>query len=113
MAHDPFRNDIVVFLARELGESPDVVDTWLETPPDPALGEYALPCFPLAKAQRKPPTQIAQGLAERFRPTALVREARSASAYVNFTVDRTWMPPFSVFRTTRSGRFWLSRMLAS
>ena len=35
----------------------------LEYPPDPAMGDIALPCFKLAKTLRRSPVQIASTLA--------------------------------------------------
>ncbi|HEX2065925.1 MAG TPA: arginine--tRNA ligase [Candidatus Thermoplasmatota archaeon] len=62
----------------------------LEAPPDPAMGDLGLPCFPLAKALRKPPAAIALDVA-----CAVPQEGRTWVArvtaegpYVNFAVDR-------------------------
>ena len=38
----------------------------IETPPDPKMGDAALPCFKLAKELRKAPPVIAQELAEKI-----------------------------------------------
>ncbi|HEX2066998.1 MAG TPA: arginine--tRNA ligase, partial [Candidatus Thermoplasmatota archaeon] len=35
----------------------------LESPPDPAMGDLGLPCFPLARALRKSPAAIALDVA--------------------------------------------------
>ena len=39
----------------------------LETPPDQAMGDYALPCFKLSKALRKSPVMIAEALSAAVR----------------------------------------------
>ena len=57
-------------------------------PPSLQLGDYAFPCFPLAKLLRKAPPFIANELAAAFQPTALIKEARATGPYVNFFVDR-------------------------
>ncbi|MBI4574845.1 MAG: arginine--tRNA ligase [Planctomycetes bacterium] len=59
----------------------------LEVPRDEALGDYALPCFTLARRLRKAPPAIASSLARAFRPTALVREARAVGPYLNLRLD--------------------------
>ena len=41
----------------------DAVAGMLETPPDAAMGDYALPCFKLSKALRKSPMMISDALA--------------------------------------------------
>lgn len=62
----------------------------LEVPPDPKLGDFALPCFKMAKAMRKAPPQIAQAIAADLQAKGLVPPGltvSSAGPYVNFTVD--------------------------
>ncbi len=58
----------------------------LETPPDKAMGDYAFPCFRLAKQFRKAPNLIAVELAERLCASGL--SASPAGGYVNFRLDR-------------------------
>ncbi|MCL2544437.1 MAG: arginine--tRNA ligase [Clostridia bacterium] len=59
----------------------------LEAPPDPAMGDYAFPCFSLAKQMRKAPPLIAQALCERLHKPELA-EARCVGGYVNFHLNR-------------------------
>ena len=42
------------------------VSDMLEIPPEPGLGDYAFPCFKLAKTLRKGPPQIAAALSDAF-----------------------------------------------
>ena len=41
-----------------------MIENLLEVPPKPEMGDYAFPCFGLAKEQKKSPLAIAQDLAE-------------------------------------------------
>ncbi|MCL2810422.1 MAG: arginine--tRNA ligase [Clostridia bacterium] len=59
----------------------------LEVPPDPAMGDYAFPCFLLAKQLRKAPPLIAQALCEKLTSPELA-EARPVGGYVNFHINR-------------------------
>jgi len=59
----------------------------LEVPPDPAMGDYAFPCFSLAKQLRKAPPLIAQALCEKLVSPDLA-EARQVGGYVNFHINR-------------------------
>lgn len=45
----------------------------IEIPPDSAMGDYALPCFKLAKTIRKAPPLIAQELAKTHFPILSAR----------------------------------------
>jgi len=83
-----FRDDIMQFLKRCLPLDADEFQRALEVPPSVQLGDYAFPCFPLAKILRKAPQAIAAELAAAFQPTPLVKEARASGPYVNFFVDR-------------------------
>ena len=68
-------------------ESPITV-TDLEIPPDPKLGDFAFPCFKLAKKFKKAPPQIAQELAAKvnaIKPAHVELEISSVGPYVNFT----------------------------
>jgi arginyl-tRNA synthetase len=84
----PFLDDIVRFLQPRVPLPEAELRQTIEVPPSVQLGDYALPCFPLAKAMRKAPHAIAAELAGAFHATALVREARATGPYLNFFVDR-------------------------
>ena len=59
----------------------------LETPPDQAMGDYALPCFKLSKTLRKGPPMISDALAEHISAPFLDR-VESVKGYLNFFVNR-------------------------
>ena len=64
------------------------VQAALVTPPDPAMGDLAFPCFKLAKALRKAPPQIAADLAARLnQDRGLLAAAEAAGPYVNLRLD--------------------------
>jgi arginyl-tRNA synthetase len=87
-AMNAFRDDIIQFLKSRLPLDETELRWAIEVPPSVQLGDYAFPCFALAKALRKSPQAIAAELAAAFQPTALVTEARTSGPYVNFFVDR-------------------------
>ncbi len=59
----------------------------LEVPPDSALGDFAFPCFRLAKLLRLAPPVIAQRLAEAV-DAPQVATAQSVGGYLNFYFNR-------------------------
>jgi arginyl-tRNA synthetase len=66
--------------------------TDLEIPPDPKLGDFAYPCFRLAKERKAAPPQVAQQIAAEITQARALAEGISVSTagpYVNFTVDPT------------------------
>lgn len=61
----------------------------LEIPPDPKLGDFAFPCFKLAKTLKKAPQQIAQQILESLihnNSTSTSFTLSAVGPYVNFTV---------------------------
>ncbi len=87
-AMNAFRDDIMQFLKSRLQLDEAELQRAIEVPPSVQLGDYAFPCFPLAKTLRQAPQAIAAELAAAFQATALVKEARATGPYVNFFVDR-------------------------
>ncbi len=65
----------------------DALKNLLEVPPDRAMGDYAFPCFMLAKTLRKGPPMIAQALADAWQPCDFAR-AQCVNGYLNFFLDR-------------------------
>ncbi len=59
----------------------------LEVPPDSSLGDYAFPCFSLAKEMKKSPVQIAQELAKSMHMPEIVSKITATGPYVNFFLD--------------------------
>ncbi len=60
----------------------------VEIPTDSKMGDYAFPCFKLAKALRKAPPIIAAELAEKLVGDSLFLKVENVNAYVNFFIDK-------------------------
>jgi len=83
-----FVEEIVGLICKETDLAKQEVESLVEVPPDHKLGDYAFPCFVLAKKFKKAPNQIAGELALRLRATDLIEEISAAGPYVNFRVDK-------------------------
>ncbi len=57
-------------------------------PPDPAMGDYALPCFKFAKVLHRAPALIAQELAAAYPADEVVSSASALNGYLNFKLNR-------------------------
>ncbi len=66
--------------------SEDELLSMLELPPDPAMGDLALPCFKLSKVLRSSPVKIAETLAPAAAGGEIVR-AEAVKGYLNLFVD--------------------------
>jgi|TARA_Y100000031_G_scaffold131749_1_gene152314 arginyl-tRNA synthetase len=63
----------------------------IEQPPNPELGDYALPCFSFSKTLRRSPAVIASELADKLQkhllPNAPFTHIQARGPYLNFTVS--------------------------
>ena len=60
----------------------------LEVPPDSTLGDFAFPCFALAKEAKKSPAEIAKDLAKQLTIPENVERIEAHGPYVNFFLDK-------------------------
>ena len=60
----------------------------IEIPQNPDMGDYAFPCFRLAKVLRKAPPLIAQDIAAALEGESLFTKVEPVKAYVNMFLDR-------------------------
>ncbi|MGL5713641.1 MAG: arginine--tRNA ligase [Paraclostridium sp.] len=61
----------------------------IETPPNSDMGDYAFPCFKLAKVFRKAPNMIAADLAQNIEAQGAISKVEPAGGYVNFFVNKS------------------------
>jgi arginyl-tRNA synthetase len=61
----------------------------IEIPPNYDMGDYAVPCFKLAKQFRKAPNLIAQELVEQLTENEYFEKIEAVGPYVNFFVNKT------------------------
>ena len=60
----------------------------IETPANPELGDFAVPCFKFAKQLHKSPAQIAQDLVEQFPPNDAFLKIEATGPYINFFINQ-------------------------
>ena len=66
----------------------DEVKNMIETPQDSKMGDYAFPCFKLAKILRKAPPLIAKGIAEAIAENDIFEKVEQVNAYVNMFISK-------------------------
>lgn len=87
-----FKKEIAEIIAKNLeGLTEDEIRLMIEIPQDQSMGDYAFPCFRLAKTMRKAPNLIAAELAEKLQGEQLFSEVSPVNAYVNMFVSREEM----------------------
>lgn len=71
------------------GLTPDDILSLLETPPKPELGDYAFPCFRLAKTMHKAPNLIAEDLKSAIMGHLdFIEDIQVQGAYCNFYIKK-------------------------
>ena len=76
--------------SEELGLTKDEIMNMIEIPADERMGDYAFPCFRLAKALRKAPQLIAADIAAKAGDAEAFAKVENVNAYVNFFIDRSF-----------------------
>jgi len=84
---EAYKEAVAQCLTEPLGQPPEAIVALLRTPPEPAWGDYALPCFTLAKAWRQAPPQVAAQLAETIAVRPPIATVKAQGPYLNFTLD--------------------------
>ena len=89
---NPLKKAVVALIKEQLGEMEESqIESLLEVPPRPELGQVAFPCFLLAKQMKKAPAQIAIDLAKEMsvKKGPFISRVEAAGPYVNFAADFT------------------------
>lgn len=83
------KNKIVELIAANVeGLTAAEIADLIEIPPKPELGDFAFPCFRLAKTMRKAPQMIANDIKEAIGDVDFLQEIQVQGAYLNFFVKK-------------------------
>ena len=83
------KQNIAKTIAANVGADAAELCEWLETPPNPDMGDVAFPCFKLAKTMRKAPNMIAASLAPALGEIDGISRIEPMGGYINFFADKT------------------------
>jgi len=61
----------------------------IEVPPNKDMGDFAFPCFKLAKVFRKAPNMIAAELSEKIEAKGVISNVTPLGSYINFFVNKS------------------------
>ena len=61
----------------------------IEVPPNKDMGDFAFPCFKLAKVFRKAPNMIAAELSEKIEAKGVISNVTPLGGYINFFVNKS------------------------
>ena len=79
----------IAYLLEKVTQQPqqEIIGT-IEVPPNKEMGDFAYPCFRLAKQFRKAPPLIAQELSEKIEKPNFIDSVKVQGAYLNFFVKK-------------------------
>lgn len=84
-----YKEKIADVLAPQIeGLEKEKILSMIETPADSSMGDYAFPCFKLAKVLRKAPPMIAKSIAEAVKDEDIFEKVENVNAYVNMFISR-------------------------
>ena len=98
-----YRMEIAARVAELTGLDANELQSYIEIPPNPEMGDYAFPCFRLAKSLRKAPPAIAAELSEKLTMPAGIERAEAKGGYLNFFADKAGFAKGVLFRVLSEG----------
>ena len=85
--------DFKQIIAKQISKTIDInekeLESYIETPKDSKNGDYAFPCFRLAKELRKAPPVIANEIKEKIETVEEIEKIEVAGGYLNFFINKT------------------------
>jgi arginyl-tRNA synthetase len=97
------KTKIVDLLTAELSGyvTQESISNLIEIPPAPDMGDFAFPCFTLARHLRKSPAAIAEELMNRFTHHDAFDKVTSISGYLNFFVNKKQLAKMVLSNATK------------
>lgn len=84
-----FKEQIASKIQKAIKVNKEELESYLETPKDSKNGDYAFPCFRLAKNLKKAPQQIASEIYEKIEiDTEIIEKVEVLGGYLNFYLNK-------------------------
>lgn len=83
-----FKKLISEKIAKAIELSSQEIEEYVEIPPNSQMGDYAFPCFKLAKTLKKAPQAIAEEIKEKIELDENISKMDIAGGYLNFYVNK-------------------------
>ena len=84
-----FKNEIANYIANAISLPIDEIESFIEIPKDKNNGDYAFPCFRLAKQLKKAPPAIAEEIKQKIQiDEKYISKVEIAGGYLNFYINK-------------------------
>ena len=97
---------IAALLAEATGLAMDAIASAIEVPKDETMGDFAFPCFRLAKELRKAPPAIAAELVDKLPKVDFIDKCESAGPYLNFFISKAHFAKTVLSAAAAKGADW-------
>ena len=84
-----FKQIIAKQISKTIEINAKELEGYIETPKDSKNGDYAFPCFRLAKELRKAPPAIASEIKEKLEPVEEIEKVEVTGGYLNFFINKS------------------------
>lgn len=84
-----FKQIIAKQISKTININEKELESYIETPKDSQNGDYAFPCFRLAKELRKAPPAIANEIKEKIETVEEIEKIEVAGGYLNFFINKS------------------------
>jgi len=101
-----YQFEIAKLLAGASDLAPDAITQAIEVPKDASLGDFAFPCFRLAKELRKAPPAIAAELKDKIGVADFLERVETAGPYLNFFVSKPHFVRTALSAAAAKGTRW-------
>lgn len=82
------KNEIAKIISKEVELPLEELESYIEIPKDSSMGDYAFPCFKLAKQMHKAPQLIASELKEKIALDNNIEKTEVVGGYINFYINK-------------------------
>lgn len=83
-----YKLEIAKLIKNEVDLELEEIVSMIEVPQNSDMGDFAFPCFKLAKTLRKAPPLIAKGIAEKLAEAGMFEKVEQVNAYVNMFISK-------------------------
>ncbi len=84
-----FKHEAALLIASAADLDINDIEGFIEIPAKPEMGDYAFPCFRLAKTLRKAPNMIASDICSKIQNSGCFSKIEPVAAYINFFTDKS------------------------
>ncbi len=85
-----FKREVAKMISECTKISEEEIAEYIEIPPDDKMGDYAFPCFKLAKTLKKAPVIIASEIKENIKINEeIIEKMETIGGYLNFYINKT------------------------